>query len=636
MTKDGKTRRLDFKLPAYIVTPGVTVTGVEADYALLETVHLRLRVEKRGGAITFFDRHTRKKLGWQPIETLGPPFWPNEFEVAELELRAEPNKVCLIACSRLYPGLVMEKSIIAENGPLLAVSYRFSNHGPVPVNLRMAAMPSGLAPGRRIAIPAKEGLILEKLAPGHFPDGPGLPREPEKWRESWCSVEEDGQVFGVIWQGPMSQAALPWAEMVPLVLALPALAPGSTIELSPLYYFVGEGDYRSVRRYWYALVGKQDGRLEDFFPRRSLEAYFRGSVIFYGTEGHAVLCFSNLHNRPLSGKLRVLPPPGWQFVPAELDLSMPGRNEDFTRELKVRREPDAPAAGRGELRLEAEALERSWAFSCLKLGDGGVVIAEKEPDGVWRVENGFLAFRVAPRFVGSCYGVYAGGINHLLSAYPKLTETFATIKPWYGGLHPLVAKEGEKNPSSVQDEQFQAEKSSRKGYHGRIWQGVCVTSSYKQPGFIGLQIGLEYLTLGRSNFLAVVLTLCNASSASIAFEAGVANYLLPGGEVSSLFLHYPEEGDSLLTRTREAGYAEIETSWAILENRENGWTWLALAPTGSFMVLDRKAFGIGLNFRDNLRLEPGEEARRFYYLVLLRAPVEHEPYLELLRWRELI
>ncbi|MGQ9779567.1 MAG: GNAT family N-acetyltransferase [Bacillota bacterium] len=636
MTADGKKRRLDFKLPAYIATPGVTVTGVEADYALLETVHLRLRVEKRGGMMTFFDRHTGKKLGRQPIEALGPPFWPNEFEAAELELRAESNKVCVIASSRLYPGLVMEKSIAAENGPLLAVSYRVSNHGPLPLNLRMAIMPSGLAPGRRLAIPAKEGLILEKLAPGHFPDGPGLPREPEKWRETWCSVEEDGQVFRVIWQGTMTQAALPWAEMVPLVLALPAMAPGSAIELSPLYYFVGEGDYRSVRRYWYALVGKEDGRPEDLSPRRSLEAYFRGSVIAYGTEGRAVLHFSNLHHRHLSGKLRIFPPPGWHFVPAELNLPMPERDEDFSHELKVSCEPEAPAAGGGELRLEAETLARSWTFSCLKLGDGGAVIAEKEADGIWRVENGWLGFRVAPRFVGSCYGIYAGGINHLLSAYPASNGTFATVKPWYGGIHPFITAEGEKASSFRRDEQFEAERSSRQGSHGLIWQGVRVTSSLEQPGLLGLRISLEYLTLGRSNFMAVVLTLHNTSSAPMACEAGVANYLLPGGEVSSLLLRYPDEEGSLLTRTRHAGYAEIETAWAVLENLEKGWAWLALAPAGRFRVLDRKAFGLGLDFRENLRLAPGEEARRFYYLVLLRTPVEHEPYLELLRWQEVI
>lgn len=626
--QDSKKRSRVEPLPVPGVPLGGVVSSVEEKYGLIETEDLRIQVWKRGGRTFFIDRMTGSHIGFMTAEMVGPPFWPSEFEAMTLEVLAEQGGLKVIARSQEHPGLVLEKTIRANAGPIIGLSYRVYNHGDKPMQFQLGINPATEFEQRRVALPTKQGLILEDQMAGEFPGEDDLSKRPEDWSETWSSAEGDGHTVGVMWQGPMAEAGfMTWFGLVCPVIQLPELQPGTSVQTGDIYLYVGRGGYQAVRGYWRTLIGGKAGTPIATETRPVFEVSFGGPLIIQGAETESRLTAVNSRRQPWSGTLELHLPQGWQTGQDRFELTDINMERSFEGQVRIGHTGGSDRAGMGAFVLRNSGGTFRRTFGCIQAGDGREAIVEKQDGGKWQIVNGYIRLKVDEAFNGSCHTLEVGGHNHLFSAHPT-PGTFKSMKPWYGGIYP--AAYNERGQVQLYRDPHVSEAVSRKGLHGWTWRGVKTSVVSHRKESEGLVISTEFLTLGGSNILAVVAGVTNPSAAPVRLMAGAASYLQPGGRVGDAVLHF-ELGGREHHRTREAGYTEAQLPWAAVENAGNGWTLLGLAPQGLFTVIDRTDAGAHLLLQNDIEVGPGQTVEKLYYLIVLEHFDQYRPYLELLK-----
>ena len=648
-------------LTAVIVPLGGSVSGVSEKGGVLENEALCLRMRKLGGHLTIIDRLTGALIGSQDIEPIGPPFWPNEFEALPviIEARSADALVARVA-SQQRPGLVLEKTIRLLSGSLIQITHRLYNNSKETLNLQAQIVPSGMKNRRKIALPYKSGYLVEDIILGEFPHEDDLPRKGEDWQETWSAVEGDGNVFGVIWH-PGSVAEAPvYSDTACPILQFPEARPGQMAEGAPIYYYAGNGNIDSVRRQYALLIEGRIAKDDELQRRRMLEYGFDRPVLLNGNkDDHLQLHVSNTGLiKATTGTLKVTMPDGWHCQPDTLAFKDVLAANPATVNAAVSFAANSAAAGVNSAAVAANGAPPSEAgfgratltttggmqvseFACLRIGDGTTVTVKECAGNVkntanntladnsrkYIVDNGLMRFIVDPAFCGSCHALEIGGINHLYSAYPE-EGTFKSTKPWFGGIHPIFYNDRGGDVQLYRDT-FTGEKAERLGLGDQIWIGARTRVQSKRPGFEGLVVETEYLTLGGSRILAVVSSLTNLSQAPVRVEAGAIAYLQPGGDISKAMIHSEINGH-MYHRNRLAGYASIHSKWGAVENTENGWTVLALSKHDELYMLDRTDGGAHLMLTTPFEVGGGETRVHIYYLVILEHFDQYQPYLSLL------
>jgi GNAT superfamily N-acetyltransferase len=645
-------------LTAVIVPLGGSIAGITEKDGVLENEALCLKLRKHGGHFTIIDRMTGELIGAQDIESLGPPFWPNEFEALPMTIEARTDALVASVASLQHPGLLFEKTIRLLSGTLIQVTYRLYNSSQETLNLQAQVVPAGMTTRRRIALPYKSGYLIEDIISGEFPQEDDLPRKGDCWQETWSAVEGDGNVLGVIWH-PGSVAEAPvFSNIACPFLQFPEVKPGQVAEIAPLYFYAGSGNIDSVRRQYTLLIEGRIAKDHELQPRRAVEYGFDQPVLLNGNQAARKLHVSSMRTmKSMTGTLQVTMPEGWHCQPDTLAFenvlaANPATAEAIVSVSSVGEAGVAPHAngagaavpevGLGRVTLKTRGSVQTSEFACLKIGDGSAVTVKECPGNVrssasnaladnsrkYIVDNGLMRFIVDPAFCGSCHALEIGGINHLYSAYPQ-EGTFKSTKPWFGGIHPIFYNERGGDVQLYRDA-FGGAKAERIGLGGQLWTGARTRVQSKRPGFEGLILETEYLTLGGSRILAVVSSLINLSQAPVRVESGAIAYLQPGGDLSKGMIHSEISGH-MYHRNRLAGYASIHSPWGAVENTENGWTILALAERSEMYILDRTDGGAHFMLTTPFEeIGAGATNVHVYYLVILEHFDQYKPYLTLL------
>jgi hypothetical protein len=191
------------------------------------------------------------------------------------------------------------------------------------------------------------------------------------------------------------------------------------------------------------------------------------------------------------------------------------------------------------------------------------------------VDNGWMRFVVAPAFRGKVIALEHGGANHLWSSFPT-AGSWHWARPWYGGLGPLI-RGGERRlflfDSDNQvvesfDGQLLRSGSVTWGPSGVPWAGVRLRGELQHRDLRGLELEIDYLTVGQSNVLAAVSRLINPTTAPFRVTYRLDAALRLGGSVDDARLHRIEGPASKRLLSQAWGYPSGD--WAAVESPSAG------------------------------------------------------------------
>jgi hypothetical protein len=165
--------------------------------------------------------------------------------------------------------------------------------------------------------------------------------------------------------------------------------------------------------------------------------------------------------------------------------------------------------------LETTGFDRKARFTILRVGDrrAAVKISQEAREGqlVWQIDNGRMAWAVAPTFNAGIVAWHEAGsaTNHLYTAFPNDGE-FQWIKPWLGGIRPILVSHEGGFPGKLHQEAFTIAPLQATDAQGLPWHGVRLQADVVgAPSLKGMHAEIDYLTLPGSNLLKAVYRLTN-------------------------------------------------------------------------------------------------------------------------------
>jgi hypothetical protein len=605
----------------------------------VEAATHRLVVRLRQGRYHLEDALTGAHLAGGRV-LVGPPFtWFAQSHVChDATIERHDGALAVILRGRLphLPDAIVEHELRLAPDGVLRLETALANAGQEDRELQGAVWVwnnRGELP--TIVLPTMHGLVASTDV--EFPDWGDLElQDPAVFAEGWLACQGDGRVVGLLWSEVSRVEADRWRFQV--VQDPGRLRPGERRRLSPLYIYVGPGDWRTVRARWRGLV-QPDAPQHDR-PTREVVELAAGAVptaLLAGATPNRVT-LSSLANREAAGRLAIEVPGGWEISPTVLEVSGLRVGRPHEADVAVRNTERGPraAAVKASLRTERTA-QIAFDGAVLDLGDdaGAVTIDEETRDGqrVLVVDNRYLRFRLAPQFLGSVIALetVADGVNHLLSAFPT-PRAFAWWRPWYGGLHAVIYGPGLgefPGPARLYEETFTAQEATQTGHDGRIWRGLTVRSLLRGKGLRGLELAATYLTLPGSNLLAARVAVCNHTAAMLPVQAALVAYLQAGGTVDGAELLLDVAGRRRLLRAQRTQEVSAD-DWVGVRNPRIGRT-LALVcgahEAGARVIgVDCGALGAHAGARVTLHLGPGEEKGVLAFLALARDEDEARAY----------
>lgn len=524
------------ELYAYFTDAGAVVGHVEKDRVVLESAALRLSIARRGGWTTVTDKvRNRWDIAGLPAPQIGPPFnWDEFFDTrAEASVEQELGRAVAVLRGRsVYrEGLLLERRIALSNQPWVEARDRVLNGTGSPLQLTARRGAEIHTSGGFLAAPTPAGIVRQVSGgAGRSLGEHRLDEEPEQWPEGWMAAEDrEGAVVGLLWDRAERVHAHGHHSGVDEALA-PAER-GEWVASGPLYLFVGDGDYATVRRWWQILFGeRRDGeqRRPETRPALTFGLEPRPLVI-HGRERAARLGVNCVGRLELSGTLSIHPPEGVRVRPrrAEIERAKAGRRR--SRTVTVTR---AARAAEGAYPVEcafeidrAAYRERQWV---VVLGDPEQEVRVEragENRELFRIRNGALALTVAPGFKGSAISLERDGREMLRSSYPE-ARPLAWANPWCGGIEPRF---GGLSSHELTGERFRAREIERRGRQGVVWRGVRVTCSPKTERRRGDRLALDYLLAPGSSIFAVAVRTTRRAGAPGWMDAGFDLWPVLGG-----------------------------------------------------------------------------------------------------------
>ena len=614
-----------------------SVDSVYDEEAFLESSGLRLVTGLRGGHLGFRNMTAQRDILGHDLAELGPPYVEESFTTPLYAARAEPTPngmaLVLTAPSKEFPGLTVERRLTLISDDAAQVEYRVTNttDGPLPARLRLKTHPWL---GGALAAPTPRGLIREPLRGwGEYPEGEiDMMAHGARLAENWIACEEDGLCCGIVWHGEPKQD-IQWSRFPHLTYDLGELPPHSVRAIPPVTLVGGFGDWQTVRGWWRRLV-QPSGTREEHPPEpvRVLEVKAEPAALLTTRQADITVAVQNRRGLKLNGKLTLM---GETFAVAPKETALEGveRDHPFTATFHVTA-PETPSAGFVKAALDTGQATETFPIPVLRIGSEGRTSVREGENGLYIIENGVLTLRVAPDFLGSMIALERGGVNHLLSAYPK-PRPFVWSNPWYGGVSvlPWEYMTADKLPS----ETFTGAPVERVGAQGLRWQGVRVACLPKHKDLRWLGIELDYLTLPGSNMVALASRWTNRASARREFNANVGVFAQVGGTRENSIAHW--ERDGVRRHRRRGGFSMEGNSgkWAAVENPETGDTLILVTtePRSHVDMGDEGKEGPHLQAISPTVFGPNETKERLYWLILADSPAAMDPYASLAQVRSL-
>jgi len=502
-----KTKRLDL----VAVEPEGVSGGIGEEDALLCGSGLMVRARLTRGE---FDVHHRLRgarahrlhVG---SPRLGPPFsWEDLFqEKAEASLEREEGAIVLRlrTKSAVHPGVVLDRRVRLGHSPLVRVAYTIINGSAQTLDLSLI---QGLSMNMRLSsefvIPQKHGVYSDTAARA---GGRGLDRlriseEGEKWPEGWfCAQREDGCAVGILWHRAERIEMGRWGE---IRLKVGHLQPGQSITPEPIYFFVGDGNWQTVRGWWRALFGDiPEVEMPRVRTRRPIELGIEPTpLLLTSPEADATLSLRSIGEHKLDGKVVMELPEGLASDVDSVEVSGLCEADPVARRIRLRLTGTAqPGPADIAMRFETEeAVYRSVDRALILAREALPVSVSKEDGGkVIVLSNGILTAKVAPSVLASVISLQRERQEFLNSSYPE-ASICGWGNPWYGGISPEYRRVGE----NLHKETFRYRVVQRRGRQGLVWRGVRVHCVIRQERARGQSIALEYLLAPGADVLAIV------------------------------------------------------------------------------------------------------------------------------------
>ena len=503
-----KTKRLDL----LAVERGGTSGGVGVESALLCGGGLMVRADLRSGDLSIF--HRLRALRSRRINLhgprLGPPFSGGDLfqEKAEAWVERDAFGVALRQRTRsvLRPGVSLDRRIRVGQGPLVSVMDTVVNGSTLPLELAVSQnWWMDIARNASLVVPGKPGVVRQASGSGGRDlDELRLSEEADSWPEGWfCAEKEDGCAAGMLWGKAERVSPGPWGS---LRTGAVRVAPGASMSLEPLYVFVGDGNWQTVRAWWRTLFDRVPVTETPAAPeRKAIECRIEPRpLIVAGERADATLRLDHVGRHTLDGELIVKPSGGLRAGVTAVRVHGLCESKPVVQKVAIRpTSRTRPGAKDISVRFETEEAVYRFREKALVLpGDSDrVTVSRLEKGRVILVDNGILAVRVAPAFLGSVFSLRREGVEYLNSPYPD-AEPRAWMNPWHGGISP----EYDRLEDTLYKERFRYRVIERKGRQGLVWRGVRVHCRIAQEHARGQSIALEYLLTPGADVLAVLVT----------------------------------------------------------------------------------------------------------------------------------
>ena len=418
-----KTKRLDL----LAVEPGGVSAGVGADGALLCGGGLMVSADLRNGGVSIF--HRLRALRSRRISLhgprLGPPFSGGDLfqEKAEVWVERDAFGVVLRQRTRslLRPGVSLDRRILVGQGPLVRVADTVINGSTLPLDLAVSQnWWMDIARNASLVVPGNTGVVRQASGSGGRDLAElRLSDEAEAWPEGWfCAETEDGCAAGMLWGKVERVSPGPWGS---LRTGAVRVEPGASESLEPLYVFVGDGNWQTVRTWWRTLF---DGVPEIETPaapeRKPIACVIEPRPLLVAGEGaHATLRLDHVGRHTLDGKLIIEPSDGLRADVTGVRVR--GLCESKPVVQKVAFYPRGRTRpGANDIRVHFETEEAVYRFRekalVLPATAREVSVSRQEKGRVIAVDNGILTAKVAPSFLGVRDLSAAGG--HRVSQQP--------------------------------------------------------------------------------------------------------------------------------------------------------------------------------------------------------------------------
>ncbi len=558
-------------LYAHVLSPGDLVGHVEEKRVVLESATLQLAIHRQGGWARVVDKvRNRWEIAGLGSPRLGPPFGWEDFFDTKCKARVEREEGRITAVLRtqsiLRPGVWLERRITLSNLPIIEISDTLINGtgGRLSGRLRFGASIRG--GGGWVTAPTGKGIVRERRETLARSLGEHrLSDRGEDWPEGWYASEDrDGVAAGLVWdQASRVEVHGGWLEVERSFT--PAEA-GQSSTLGPIYLFVGDGDYTTVRRWWQQLFGPRVDR-EQRPPkaRQAVEFGLRPRLlVLHRPQAKAELAVDSLGRLELEGSLRVSAPEGIRVQPSHTKFARVCEKSGHSQPVVVKR---SVGMREGAYLIETTARIDRAAYHdrqpVVVLGEGGKKVSVTragEKGELLRVNNSALVLTVAPGFNGSAISLTRNGEELLRSAYPE-ARPLAWENPWFGGICPHLGSLGRE----LAKEKFKAREIERAGSQGVVWRGVRVSCFPKQERGRHEALSLDYLLAPGSGIIAVVVRTTRRVGTAGWMEGGFTLWPILGG--SHLEAVLTSSGDDRTSRMRtEFGSWLGAERWLMAEN----------------------------------------------------------------------
>ena len=557
----------------FAVVPGGLVAAKEKESLRIENDHFRAVVVQKGASFRLVNPLTGDSM-IAAAAMAGPPFSPSEFRTLDYELDLQRTDVGVQAVattrSKRWPGYVFRCRFDFSPNPLVQLGAEVDNEGieARKVQIMQAVNPGG---GRKV-LPFVTGLT----AGPDWADFPGpddvASKKPDKWAERWSATERrDGFVVGTVWTDGLEEVTGAGSY---LLTSAQELAPQSRVIAEPMWIYCGPGRWQVVRDLWRRREGVQPPR--DAAPDQPLERIRArveaGPWIAGSDRGPVTVVVEHAATWPVEGKATLVPPPGWEVEPTEIDLSAvtwqnPGRAQVEATP------PSADAAAAGLVRVEVRGAEFDADLELpvisFAAAPPGHVSADADGDE-WRIEAGRSQVLVTPRHAGTTSSWKVDSVEQLASPYPE-TGSIGFLLPWHGGITPILMMGEVAFPGRMWTENFEAEEVEDKDDHGLVWRGVKVTAESTHEDSRGMSIEATTLINAGAPVLKSVIRLTNGSGALQKPTFGSMVFTAPGGDRANT-RQFSGEG----VATKPSGRYVFHTSatWAAAVNGDTGATLL--------------------------------------------------------------
>jgi ribosomal protein S18 acetylase RimI-like enzyme len=622
----GKTspeRLAIFCLPAggVLADQGPKETRIENEWT-------RLILRPRGGVMALRSSQTNAGLGVF-VERVGPPFWPSELQDKDYAISVERTgthfRAVMTADMEDLSELTVCREVTLGGGPLVQISNSLTNHGSKTHQVQLARNVRRLPEeGATITVPLKGGIVQSRRS--EFPRADeDIDKSPEAFAEKWVTLSSKEGTVGIIWEDTIAENEIGWGTS----FLTPQLTcgPQQWVDAGKFYLYVGPGDWRTVRQHARRLAGT-DSKAEPIpvKSRRVHDARFDPTPLITVDDRITATCVvDNLRARPLEGLAKIDLPRGLAADQGSFEIKDVSAKASTRQAITVDLAPEA-AAYEGGITLQTRLFDTRLSVPVIRLGNRRkVAVAKARSNGqsVYTIDNGRTRFTVAPGFTGALTMWQEGDANHVLSPFPE-QKTFGWMSPWFGGVTPLAMKPNSWDlPGKLYQETFAAQSVDAPDERAIPWKGVRLHCDVQREQLVGLQIELDYLTVGQSNVLKLVYRIHNTTTARRHIDAGWLVFAQPDGTSDKNVLR-SESVERKATPWETWSDAE---HWGIVVNPDTGRTMALVSAYPQVRLIDWGDAGGHLAWMSVVDVPPLGTAERVCYLVLCSDPVQAKRYI---------